>query len=100
MLEYVTVNAARAVGRGDELGRIAPGFLADLVLLSTGRYNMSLGDPAAHVAFQSTPADVDTVIVDGVVRKRGGRLTTLDRRDASQATLRVRERVLGARSAA
>ena len=100
MLEYVTVNAARAVGRGDELGRIAPGFLADLVLLSTGPYNMSLGDPAAHVAFQSTPADVDTVIVNGVVRKRGGQLTTLDRRDASQATLRVRERVLGARSAA
>lgn len=95
MLEYVTVNAARAVGRGDELGRIAPGLLADLVLLSTGPYSMSLGDPAAHVAFQSTPADVDTVIVDGRVRKRGGRLVDLDRADAAEATRRVRERVLG-----
>ncbi|RZL60893.1 MAG: hypothetical protein EOP81_18995 [Variovorax sp.] len=100
MLEYVTVNAARAVGRGHELGRIAPGFLADLVLLSTGPYSMSLGDPAAHVAFQSTPADVDTVIVDGVVRKREGRLTALDRSDAAHATRRVRERVLGVRSVA
>lgn len=95
MLEYVTVNAARAVGRGDELGRIAPGLLADLVLLSTGPYSMSLGDPAAHVAFQSTPADVDTVIVDGQLRKRGGRLVDLDRADAAEATRRVRERVLG-----
>ncbi|MDN8618901.1 amidohydrolase family protein [Variovorax ginsengisoli] len=95
MLEYVTVNAARAVGRGDELGRIAPGLLADLVLLSTGPYSMSLGDPAAHVAFQSTPADVDTVIVDGQVRKRDGRLVDLDRADAAEATRRVRERVLG-----
>ncbi|MDM0025486.1 amidohydrolase family protein [Variovorax saccharolyticus] len=95
MLEYVTVNAARAVGRGDELGRIAPGLLADLVLLSTGPYSMSLGDPAAHVAFQSTPADVDTVIVDGQVRKRGGRLVDLDRANAAEATRRVRERVLG-----
>lgn len=99
MLEYVTVNAARAVGRGNELGRIAPGFLADLVLLSSGRYGMSLGDPAAHVAFQSTPADVDTVIVDGIIRKRGGSLVQLDRADAAAATQRVRERVLGASSA-
>lgn len=96
MLEYVTVNAARAVGRGDELGRIKPGFLADLVLLSPGRYGMSLGDPAAHVAFQSTPADVHTVIVNGEVRKRAGALVGLHRVDATEATRRVRERVLGA----
>ncbi len=96
MLEYVTVNAARAVGRGDELGRIKPGFLADLVLLSPGRYGMSLGDPAAHVAFQSTPADVHTVLVNGEVRKRAGQLVGLNRADAAEATRRVRERVLGA----
>ncbi len=95
MLEYVTVNAARAVGRGDELGRIKPGFLADMVLLTPGRYGMSLGDPAAHVAFQSTPADVHTVIVNGEVRKRAGELVGLNRVDAAEATRRVRERVLG-----
>ena len=96
MLEYVTVNAARALGRGDELGRIAPGYLADLVLLSTGPYSMSLGDPAAHVALQSTPADVDTVIVNGEIRKRAGRLVGPSRHDAAEAIRRVRDRVLPA----
>ncbi len=95
MLEYVTVNAARAVALGAELGRLAPGFLADVVLLRTGPYGLSLGDPAAHVALQSTPADVDTVIVGGAVRKRAGRLTDLDPAEAAAATRRVRERVLG-----
>lgn len=95
MLEYVTVNAARAVGLGDELGRLAPGCIADVVMLRTGPYGQSLGDPAAHVALQSTPADVDTVIVGGEVRKRAGRLTALDPADAAAATRRVRERVFG-----
>jgi cytosine/adenosine deaminase-related metal-dependent hydrolase len=91
----VTVNAARAVGLGTELGRLAPGCLADLVLLRTGPYGMSLGDPAAHVALQATPADVDTVIIGGAVKKRAGRLTDLDPAEAAAATRRVRERVLG-----
>lgn len=95
VLEYVTVNAARAVGLGTELGRLASGCLADLVLLRTGPYGMSLGDPAAHVALQATPADVDTVIIGGTVKKRAGRLTDLDPAEAAAATRRVRERVLG-----
>ena len=95
MLEYVTVNAARAVGLGTELGRIAPDCLADVVLLRTGPYGMSLGDPAAHVALQSTPADVDTVVLNGVVRKKAGRLVDLDPAEAAAATRRVRERVFG-----
>ena len=33
---------------------IPPGRLADLVLLRTGPYGMSLGDPVAHVALQAT----------------------------------------------
>jgi len=94
LLEYVTVNAARAVGLGDVLGRIAPGCLADLVLLRAGAYGPSLGDPAAHVVLQSTLADVDTVVVGGRIRKRAGQLTDLDRRDAVAASQRMRDRLL------
>ncbi|MGW6454536.1 amidohydrolase family protein [Streptomyces sp. NPDC055078] len=93
MLEYATVNAARSLGLGDDLGRLAPGQLADVVLINTEPYGMSLGDPAAHVVLQTTPGDVDTVVIDGVVRKRGGELTDLDRAEAGAATRRVRERV-------
>ncbi len=93
LLEYVTVNAARAVGLGDALGRIAPGCIADLVLLRAGAYSPSLGDPAAHVVLQATVGDVDTVIVGGQVHKRAGRLTEVDRADAVAATRRMRERL-------
>lgn len=93
LLEHVTVNAARAVGLGDVLGRVAPGCLADLVLLRVGAYAPSLGDPAAHVVLQTTLADVDTVVVGGRVRKRAGQLTDLDRADAIAATQRMRQRL-------
>ncbi|MGW4031812.1 amidohydrolase family protein [Streptomyces sp. NPDC004838] len=93
MLEYATVNAARSIGLGDDLGRLAPGQLADVVLINTEPYGMALGDPAAHVVLQTSTGDVDTVVIDGVVRKRGGELTDLDRAEAGAATRRVRERV-------
>lgn len=95
VLRYCTVNAARAVGLGDHLGRLAPGQLADIVLLRPGAYSASLGDPAAHVVLQASIADVDTVIVQGVPRKRAGALTELDRDDAKLATAAVRERLFG-----
>jgi cytosine/adenosine deaminase-related metal-dependent hydrolase len=96
ILEYVTVNAARALGMADRTGRIAPGLDADIVLLRTGPYGMSLGDPAAHVVLQACAADVDTVLVGGVVRKRHGQLLHVDRAEAAAAARRVRERVLRA----
>ncbi|MEU5400085.1 amidohydrolase family protein [Streptomyces sp. NPDC005963] len=100
MLEFATVNAARAIGLGDELGVLAPGRFADVVLVNTEPYGMALGDPAAHIVLQTNPSDVDTVIVGGTVRKRGGRMTDLDRGEAGAAVRRVRERVFAdARSA-
>lgn len=95
VLRFATVNAARAVGLGDQLGRIAPGLLADVVLLRCGAYSASLGDPAAHVVLQASIADVDTVIVQGVPRKRAGAMLQVDRAQASLATAAVRERLFG-----
>ncbi|MFJ4768071.1 amidohydrolase family protein [Streptomyces uncialis] len=93
MLEFATVNAAAHLGLGDELGRLTPGRLADVVLVDTEPYGVALGDPAAHIVLQTTPRDVDTVIVGGRVRKRGKVLTDLDPTAAGAATRRVRERV-------
>jgi 5-methylthioadenosine/S-adenosylhomocysteine deaminase len=97
MLEYATVNAARSLGLGHELGRLAPGYLADLILVDTEPYGIALGDPAAHIVLQTGTGDVDTVIVGGAVRKRGKRLTDLEPAAAGEATRRVRGRVLAGR---
>ncbi|MCB9378119.1 MAG: amidohydrolase family protein, partial [Holophagales bacterium] len=56
ILEIATIQAARYVGRGDDLGSIEPGRLADLVLLGA--------DPLANPDFLSR---VDLVVKQGVV---------------------------------
>ena len=56
VLQLATLGAARVVKRDNELGSIAPGKLADMILVD--------GDPAAHI---SDIRRVKTVVKDGVV---------------------------------
>lgn len=72
------LGGAAALGRPD-LGRIAPGASADLVILDT--HNTVFGhnpDPVRALVHLASPAMVDTVIVDGRVLLSGGRAQTID----------------------
>ena len=76
-----TINGARAIGMQDKVGSLAVGKLADLVIFDASSPSMVCGaqhDPVAAVVLHSSPSDIDTVIVDGIVRKQGGKLTTVD----------------------
>lgn len=78
-LEMATLGGARALGLGDRLGRLAPGLLADLVVidLSQPEY-LPLNDAARQVVFCETGANVETVIVDGEIVFAEGRPTKID----------------------
>ncbi len=70
-----TLGGAHSVGRWD-LGRLAPGTKADIVTIDlTGRDSLRYGpvrDPIKSLVDCGIGDDVDTVIVDGVVRMQGG----------------------------
>jgi 5-methylthioadenosine/S-adenosylhomocysteine deaminase len=75
MLEMATLNGAHVAGVEGRTGSLIPGKKADLVLLDATSLNMvPVIDAAAAVTLSADVSNVDTVIVDGVVRKRGGRL--------------------------
>lgn len=78
-LGWSTVNAADALGLGDRIGSLTPGKRADLQLVGgTGIEQHPRIDPYATLVFQTTAADVRTVLVDGRVVKRDGVLTGVD----------------------
>src|SRR6202042_2885343 len=76
VFEAATLNGARSLGR-DDIGRLAPGARADIVIVDlTGRDSLRYGpvrDPIKSLIDCGIGDDVDTVIVDGVVRMEGGR---------------------------
>jgi 5-methylthioadenosine/S-adenosylhomocysteine deaminase len=78
-LEIGAIEGARSLGLGDITGSITPGKRADIVMLSTAGLNMGVVNDPAHLVVEAAgPQNVDTVIVDGRILKRHGRLTALD----------------------
>ena len=75
MLEMATLNGAHVAGLEDRTGSLTPGKQADVVVLDATALNMApVHDPVAAVTLCADVSNVDTVIVDGVVRKRDGKL--------------------------
>jgi cytosine/adenosine deaminase-related metal-dependent hydrolase len=72
VLALITSEAARALGKWDTIGSLAPGKAADILMLSTEPFGRSCADAASHVVTQATVADVDTVMVAGTFHKRAG----------------------------
>jgi len=78
-LAMATTGGARAIGLGDRLGQVAPGYLADLVLVSLDSIYLSpLNHPVRQLVFCETGSGVDTVLVGGRVIVQGGRVLTVD----------------------
>ncbi|MCA9509848.1 MAG: amidohydrolase family protein [Myxococcota bacterium] len=61
VIRWATVNGARAMGMGDELGVVAAGRLADLVVVD--------GDPLADIAVLGDRARILAVLKDGVFER-------------------------------
>ena len=75
-LEWATINGARAFRMDRQIGTLAPGKKADIVMLRANDVNMvPVWDPIYSIVEIAGAGNVDTVIIDGVVRKQGGRLT-------------------------
>lgn len=72
-----TIHGARALRMDGDIGSIKVSKKADLVLfdaLSPSMYCAAQHDPVLAIVLHSSIRDVDTVIVDGQIRKRGGKL--------------------------
>jgi cytosine/adenosine deaminase-related metal-dependent hydrolase len=73
-LTWATIGNARAIGLEKEIGSITPGKKADLVMLRANDLNLfPVHDPLLSITDQAHAGNVDTVIIDGVIRKQGGR---------------------------
>ena len=95
VIEMATLNGAKALGIGDATGSLSVGKRADIILIRGNDINIApIADIEATVVQSATPANVDTVMVDGRIVKRGGNLVAYDVekivRNAKASALRIR----------
>ncbi|MCC6188589.1 MAG: amidohydrolase [Anaerolineales bacterium] len=97
-LQIAFRDSAAVLGLEGSLGKLAPGFLADIVLLDLGgAHHQPLHHLMASLVYNARASDVHTVIVNGQLLLSEQRLLTLDKRriinEVRQSMARLAQRM-------
>jgi cytosine/adenosine deaminase-related metal-dependent hydrolase len=94
LFEAATIGGARALGR-DDIGRLAPGCRADLVLVDVTHPRMRPArDPWRSLLYAAGDRAVHSVFVDGQKVVEAGRLLTMDYEQAAAHLHEAQKRVM------
>ena len=79
VLEFATIEGAKACALDHKIGTVTPGKQADIVLLRTDQVNVApIIDPVATVVICADTSNIDTVFVAGRIVKHNGHLVRVD----------------------
>lgn len=79
VLEFATLQGARACGLDHKTGSLTPGKDTDIVLTNTDSLHLiPMNNPNGAVVEFASAGDIDSIFVAGKLRKRGGDLLDLD----------------------
>ena len=95
VLEMATIDAARGLGLGDEIGSLEAGKKADIILVDMYRPHLyPTNMPVHRVVCFANGNDVDTVIVDGVVLMEGRAVRSVDEGEVLELAQRETDAML------
>jgi len=91
VLRMATIDGARAIGLGSEIGSIETGKKADIIILdfSLPHLNPIILEPIRNIVpnlvYAANGSEVDTVIIDGKVTMEGRKILTIDEKEEIDA---------------
>jgi 5-methylthioadenosine/S-adenosylhomocysteine deaminase len=95
VLEFATIEGARANGLADKVGTLTPGKEADIITLRTDQVNIvPVNDPIGAVVWGMDTSNVDSVFVAGKALKRNGKLLNVDLDRARRLAIESRDYVV------
>lgn len=93
-IELATINGAKALSWGNEIGSIEKGKKADIVFLDVKKpHTVPHRNLISNIVYSSTGADVDTVIIDGEMIVENGIVKTIDEEAVIEKVMDVSEKV-------
>ena len=95
VMEFATIEGARAMGLDHVCGTLTPGKEADIIMLRTDRINiMPINDPIGVVVRGMDSSNVDSVFIAGKAKKRRGQLVDVDMARVRRLTYESRDYVV------
>ena len=95
VLEFATIEGARACGMQSTIGSLTPGKRADVIVVRADSLGMTpMNNPVGAFVYNAHPGLVDTVLVDGAVRKRGGVLVDVDVARVRRLAIEARDDIM------
>jgi len=96
VLEFATIEGARACALDRKVGTLTPGKQADIILIRTDQINVApFIDPVATVVICADTSNVDSVFVAGRAVKRNGQMVGVDMSRMVRLVERSRDYLLG-----
>ena len=95
-IAMATIAGARALGKDDVIGSLAPGKAADMIAIDLGAIeSQPVYDAASQVAYSASRRQVSDVWVAGRALLRDGALLTVDEAGVLERARRWRRRIAG-----
>ena len=95
VLEFATIEGARSCGLDAKIGSLTPGKRADVIIVRADSFGMTpLNNPIGQFVYNAHPGLVDTVLVDGKVVKRDGKLLGVDAASVRRQAIESRDDIL------
>ena len=97
VLEMATINGAKALGLGDQIGSIETGKRADLIIVNMQKPHLTPAfNPVSHIVYAAEGSDVETTVIDGKIVMENRVVKSLNEekiiRDANEHATKLLER--------
>ena len=101
VLEFATIEGARATGLDAKTGTLSVGKRADIIVVDLDDITLiPTTDPIATFVLRAQPANISHVLVDGKVQKRAGKLVGIDEARVRRLVKESHHYIMGLISAA